>query len=436
MRWNFVVLGADIAVFTFGLSISSAYTVLPLFVHYLTPSNVIVALIPAMRNLGQFGTGLFTAPLTERRRRTLPLVLKLTILERVPYLFLAFAVLLLVGRSTGLLLAIFFLMLLLALSGSGLCTPPWLDMVARSVPRTWLGRFFGVWTGVGGLLGVGGAALAAEIIANVRAPYSFAVCFALTFSAMVVSYVLLSRGRERRRRMADLSQKRQARPAHVSSAAPTGERGRHWWTETREQMREIRALVRGDGGLRKLILANGLAGTATMASAFFAVAALRRGGLSSAEVGVETTILFVGSTGGYFLWGALGDHFGHRTVLVWGAVCTAGAAFLAFFAYGFWAYALVFLLLGFSISGVTIASFTFITEFGPVERRPTYIALSSLAYAPFVVVAPVLGGWLADRWGYTPVFALSALVGAAAAAVYQWLVPDPRRRAVETVVAR
>ena len=41
MRWNFVVLGADIAVFVFGLSISSAYTVLPLFVHFLTPSNEI-----------------------------------------------------------------------------------------------------------------------------------------------------------------------------------------------------------------------------------------------------------------------------------------------------------------------------------------------------------------------------------------------------------
>ena len=32
-RWNFIVLGADVAFFTFALNISSAYVVLPLFVH-------------------------------------------------------------------------------------------------------------------------------------------------------------------------------------------------------------------------------------------------------------------------------------------------------------------------------------------------------------------------------------------------------------------
>jgi MFS family permease len=431
MRWNFIVLGADIAVFSLGLSISSAYTVLPLFVHYLTPSNVIVALIPAVRNLGQFGPQLFVAPMTERRSRTLPLILKLTILERVPYLFLAFATLLLVRRSTGLLLAIFFLMLLLALLGSGICTPPWLDMVARSIPRTWLGRFFGLWTGAGGLMGVGGSALAAAIIARVAPPYSFAICFTLTFAAMVVSYILLSRGREPRR-----PRPRTSPPGPSLDIGKGSENSLHSWrrqverwrTETHAQLHAIWALVRNDDGLRRLIAANGLAGIATMASAFFAVDALRGGGLNRAAVGVESTILFLGSTGGYFLWGTIGDRYGHRAVLVWGAVCTAAAGFLALLAHGFWPYAAVFLLLGLSISAVGIAGFIFITEFGPVERRPTYIALSSLAYTPFVVGAPILGGWLADRWGYVPVFVLSALAGVAAAAVYQWMVPDPRKR--------
>jgi hypothetical protein len=32
--WNFTVLGADIAFFSLGLSISSAYTMMPLFVHH------------------------------------------------------------------------------------------------------------------------------------------------------------------------------------------------------------------------------------------------------------------------------------------------------------------------------------------------------------------------------------------------------------------
>ena len=72
MRWNFLVLGGDIAFFSLGLSITSAYTVLPLFVHHLTPENLAVALIPAIRALGVYGPQLFVAPFVERRSRMLP----------------------------------------------------------------------------------------------------------------------------------------------------------------------------------------------------------------------------------------------------------------------------------------------------------------------------------------------------------------------------
>src|SRR5262249_61685611 len=60
-RWNFTVLGADIAFFSLGLAISSAYTILPLFVHHLTANNEAVALIPAMRALGTYVPPLLVA---------------------------------------------------------------------------------------------------------------------------------------------------------------------------------------------------------------------------------------------------------------------------------------------------------------------------------------------------------------------------------------
>ena len=136
-------------------------------------------------------------------------------------------------------------------------------------------------------------------------------------------------------------------------------------------------------------------------------------------------------TGGYFLWGAIGDRFGHRSILVWGSLCAALSAGVALWAHGFWAYALVFLLLGLSLTATSLASFTLITEFGPEARRPTYIALASVAYAPFAVGAPILGGFLADAWGYVPVFIISAIAGLAAMLAFQLLVPDPRKRAMQ-----
>jgi MFS family permease len=408
--WNFTVLGSDLALFSLGLAISSAYTVLPLFVRHLTSDNVAVAMITAVRMLGLYAPQLIVARFIERRRHALPYILLITILERVPYLVLAGCVLWLAGTHTMLLLALFYALLFVALAGGGLTYPAWLDLIARAIPSTWIGRFMGLWTGLGGVLGIGGAALATAILFNIGWPLNFALCFALTFSAMVVSFVLLALGRE------------PARAIHAAPPAP--ERARPAFAES---PRALVALVRQDRALLRLLASNALVGVATMASALFAVAALPLGGLSAAQVSAEGTVLFLAMTAGNVLWGMLGDHAGHRHVLVWSSACAVLAPLLALGAHGVLAYALVFFVLGLQISGTQLAGFTLITQFGPETRRPTYVALASVAYAPFAIGAPLLGGVLANTWGYRPVFIITAVVGVLAALAFQFWVPDPKR---------
>ncbi|MGO8948229.1 MAG: MFS transporter [Ktedonobacterales bacterium] len=420
--WNFTVLGADIAFFSLGLSISSAYTMMPLFVHHLTSDNVLVALIPAIRALGLFGPQLLVAPMVERRRHALPFILVLTTLERVPYLILGLGALWLAQSNATLLLVLFFVMVFLALFGGGLTYPAWLDMIARAIPGNWLGRFLGFWTGVGGILGIGGAAVTAILLARVGWPANFAFCFILTFATMAVSFVLLSLGREPPRALHS-----RPVPDHLASGAENGP-GQGATSGLGRQARELWELVRGDAGLRRLLISNGLVGISTMAGALFAVSALKIGGLTDPQVAVESTVLFIAMTVGYFLWGAVGDRFGHRAILVFGSVGAAGSALAALWAYGFWAYAAIFLLLGFNISAISMAGFTLISEFGPESRRPTYVALASVSYAPFAILAPLIGGVLSDHWGYFPVFIISAIAGAVAVLAFQFWVPDPRAR--------
>lgn len=423
MRWNFTVFGADIAFFSLGLSISSVYTVIPLFVHHLTNNNEAVALIPAVRAVGLYVPTLLVAPMVERQRHALPFILRATVLERVPYLLLALGALWLAGGNPGFLLALLLLMMFLATFGSGLTYPAWLDMIARAIPGDWLGRFFGFWTGLGGLFGIGGAAVAAALLGRFAFPLNFALCFSLTFGMFIISFVLLSLGREPPRTV-----------RHKPVRGDTPEESAY--QSVRTELHTIWAVLRGDRGLIRLIGGNALVGIATMASALFAVAAIKRGGLSDSAVGIENTVLFIAMTGGYFLWGAIGDRFGHRSILVWGSLCAALSAGVALWAHGFWAYALVFLLLGFNLAATGLASFTLIAEFGPEARRPTYIALASVAYAPFAIGAPILGGFLADAWGYVPVFIISALAALAAMLTFQLLVPEPRHRKTETATPR
>ncbi|MFI5273836.1 MAG: MFS transporter [Ktedonobacterales bacterium] len=406
--WNFTTFGSDIALFSLGLSISSAYTVLPLFVHQLTPANLAVAAIPAIRALGLYGPQLLVAPLVERQRHAKPFILVVTIFERVPYLALALGALWLAHDHPGWLLALFYAMIFVALFAGGITYPAWLDLIARAIPGRWLGRFMGFWTGLGNFLGIGGAAIAAAILLRVPWPGSFALCFTFTFASMVISFVMLALGRE---------PAREAVRPRAAVAVPL-----------RRQAAALWALVRGDMALARLLAGNALVGISTMAAALFAVTALRLGHLSEPQVGAESTVFFVATTSGYFIWGAVGDHLGHRAILVWGSLCAAVPAVLGLFAQGFWPYAAIFLFLGLNVAAVILAGFTLITEYGPTERRPTYIALASVAYAPFAIGAPLLGGFIADRWGYPPVFIISAVAGLAAALAFQFWVPAPPAR--------
>jgi DHA1 family bicyclomycin/chloramphenicol resistance-like MFS transporter len=164
-----------------------------------------------------------------------------------------------------------------------------------------------------------------------------------------------------------------------------------------------------------------------MASAIFAIAAAKQGGLSDTEVSFEGVVLTVAMTLGNFLWGFVGDHFGHRAPLIWGAVGAGVSSALALMAQGVWWYGVAFCLLGLSVSATQLTQLTATGEFGPPQRRASYIALFSVAYAPFAVGAPLLGGWLADHWNYNVVFGASGVFGLLAALAFALWGPKPAR---------
>ncbi len=407
--WNFLTLGGDIAFFTLALSIASTYTVFPLFASHLGADNTIVALIPAIRALGVFAPQLLIASHVERLRRVKPLILILTIGERAPVLIIGIAALFLATRHVVLTLGIFLLMTLIPALSSGLTFPAWYDLIGRAIPKAWMGRFLGIWMGVGGALGALGSLAAAALIAEFAFPLNFALCFMLAFVAYVVSFTLLAMGRE------------SPRPARPAESFELGTE------QSRSGFGAQLAILRTDGAFTRYLVANAISGVATMASALFAVAAARKGGLSDAAVGIEGVVLIIAMTLGNFLWGFVGDHISHRAALVGGNVAIAFSAALAFGAHGVWGFGAAFFLLGLGISAIQLLQLTATGEFGPVDRRASYIALMGVTFAPFAVGAPLLGGWMADHWGYNLVFALSAIFGALAALAFSFWGPRPAR---------
>ena len=58
--------------------------------------------------------------------------------------------------------------------------------------------------------------------------------------------------------------------------------------------------------------------------------------------------------------------------------------------------------------------------------RPTYIGLNNTISGLAGGLAPILGGWLAELFGFRAVFVIALLVGLSGAAMLRWWVREPR----------
>jgi MFS family permease len=109
--------------------------------------------------------------------------------------------------------------------------------------------------------------------------------------------------------------------------------------------------------------------------------------------------------------GWLGDRLGHRTVIEAGVIACIASAGIAWLApHPNWFY-LVFILTGIGNVAVWTIGMAMALEFGNEAERPAFIGLANTLVAPSTILAPFMGGWLADIAGYPATFAFSIACG-------------------------
>jgi predicted MFS family arabinose efflux permease len=94
-----------------------------------------------------------------------------------------------------------------------------------------------------------------------------------------------------------------------------------------------------------------------------------------------------------------------------------------------WFYA-SFILTSMAIVAIWTIPLPLTVQFGTEEERPYYIGLSSTVTAPATLLAPVIGGWLADTVGFQATFMVSVVCGLLMAAMLVFVVKDPPREQV------
>ena len=401
---NFVVNVLDLTFFTFANSFIYGATILSLYASYLTTSAVLIGLIPTIQMVGYSLPQLLLARRAEILTRKKPFIQKISIMERLPYLFVALGILAWPDAPRWLSYTILAMGLALAAGTGGLITPAWKTMLAKLVPVQRRGRLFGLSGALGGLLGVGGAAVSRHILATYSYPTSFGICFALCFACQVVSWVFLALNRE---------------PAKETPREKETVSARQYW-------RRLPGVLRDHPNFGRYLLSRALITLGAMGTAFYVVYARDTFKITDAFVANLTMTALISQTVSTPFMGWLADRLGHKLLMELGALVGVGAVLLVLLAPNvLWLYA-VFALVNASASAMSVAAFGITMEFSDPEDLPTFEALAGTITAGPVILAPLLGGWLADAAGYNALFVVALAFGIAGWISARWGVREPR----------
>lgn len=408
LKHNVTVGLWDGGLFGMALGFASFGTILPLFVASMTDSAMLIGLVPAIHSAGWLLPQLFTASHVSRLRRYLRTVLLMTVHERIPFLGFAIVALLLpfVGLKTGLILT--FVLLIWQGLGGGFTANAWVSMISKIIPPESRGTFFGMQAGLANLF-ISGSAIAAGYLLNALAsPWDFAVCFFIASIFFTLSWFALAATHE---------------PEDNEKIIP--EEKTHFWDDAKK-------VLSRDKNFNWFLSARILSQFATMGFSFYIIYALREFGMTEVVAGYLTATLTISQTIANIGMGWIGDRIGHRAMLITGAVAAFLSAVLAWNAASIaWFYP-IFLLTGMANVSIWTIGMTMTVDFGSESERPIYIGLSQTLTAPATIIAPIVGGWIADSAGFIPTFSISIVLSLVMIGILVFLVKDPRKQKAMT----
>lgn len=406
-RFNFTVSLLDGGFFGLALGFASFTTILPLFVSTMTDSAILIALIPAMHAMGWQLPQLLTADRVAQLRRYKPMVLLMTIHERLPFLVMVGVAWFAAGMGREVTLLLTFGILLWQGLGGGFTATAWQSMIGKIIPARRRGLFFGAQSGMANLFMAGSAVVAGVLLDQLGSPLDFTLCFLLAGAGMAVSYGFISLTRE----------------ADTPPARATVLSQREFW-------RGVGAVLRRDANFRWYVIARMLAMLATFAFSFYIVYLVQHFGigLEAAGIltGVITAVLTIANVVANPTMGWLADRLGHRNVMAVGALSATASALVAWWAPSYEWFYLVVVLAGIANVAVWTVGLAMTLEFGTESERPVYIGLTNSLVAPVTLLLPIAGGWLANVAGYEAAFIASAIGGVLTALVLVVAVRNPR----------
>ncbi|MBZ0299260.1 MAG: MFS transporter [Anaerolineae bacterium] len=401
-RFNFTVNVLDGAFFGLGLGFASFVTIIPLFVASLTDSTTVIGLIASIHLVGWQLPQVLTSNRVAGLRLYRPMVMRMTLHERWPFLGLAVVAVLI--PTLGVPAALIFTVVLLAWQalGGGFTATAWQAMIGKVMPENRRGFFYGAQSSGISLLTGFGAIGAGIILTQVAYPYNFALCFFIAVVAMTLSFIFLWLTRE-----------------PESPPVETHRSRKLVWDN-------LWAILKRDGNFRWFLLSRMLTQFAVMAVSFYTIYAVRHFNLGAETAGFMTGLMSFAQMIGSPLVGWVGDRWGHRRMFAAGMLLMALSIAVALMAPTLEWFYLVFALAGLTNGVLWTSVLTLTVEFGAEIERPYYIGLANTLVAPATLIAPMIGGALVDLVNFQATFILALVAALLAVGVLMVVLRDPR----------
>ena len=413
-RRNFVLFLSDGIFFTVAMGLIGATTVIPDFVRRLTDSEVLIGLSSSLFDVGWTLPQLFIARYIVRSARKKWWFAGPNIPVRFVILIFAIVVVLLGKDRPATILAAFLICYGIAAVGDGIVGVPWADLIGTSLDARWRARMIGFTNASSGLIMLGVTPLIAILLGPTgpEFPNNYALLFGAAGLLFALSLI----------------------PILFLHELPGG-KATEKIPSFGEFLPYLGRVLRTDRPFRAILITRMLTSLFAMAGPFYIGFATVELGLSS-EVAVPTLLAMqtIGAVSGALLYAWLGA----RNNLLYIRLALGGAALLPISALlagvvGPWPLYIGFLMSGLTVSNLFLSYQNWVVTYASHDRRPIYAGLFNTIAAVISLIAPIIGGTIAQQVGYEALFATALVMAGCALFVTLRFVSNQTQHSVTVV---
>lgn len=394
-NWNFALNVASGGFDNFALTLVGYSTVLAAFLTLFTNSNFIIGLAPALFVFFWTFPQIFSSFYTSHLRQKKNIIVFIKVAYSLPWLAISILTLFFIKPGVKLSLPVFFILYSLFALMGGFAIPTWISFISKLIFPNVRGRFFGVRYFIGTSFAFLGSLIVKGLLSIYDYPLNFSLIFLLAFSIFLLATIFLAISKE------------PLTPYRIRKKSIF------------EYFSEIGATVRSDKNFGWFIVSTMVRsfGVTIMAVTFYTVYAIQELRVATEQVAIFMGIMYSVQLLGALFLGYVNDLKGARIIQILNRlfeIMSAAAVLLrpditgVYIAFGFF---------GLATASMNISYNNLIIDLAPAEKADTYTGIINGIRAPSLVIAPLLGGFLADKFSYHTVFTVSLL-----AALFSWLV--------------